>query len=1399
MNFSSFIRVATALHCLAILFVWNIGAPNLAAQSPPPPYQTDCGNDDDNDNDDGDNCPGCQGGGEDSTQEGDSDTSSGDDANDCDDTGANPINPHRGNVHREVVDISTFGPAPIQFTRQANSRNATHGGFNDFYWELGYRQIWQHNWNYEMRQQGTVATQYILLRYPNGNEYDFKPLSYPVAVGTQLIPPAWNTDRIYVTALSTQGAISACTVLTAKGEELDFLRSTSPAFHLTQKRNGLGWSWTCTYTSTTSTGRLTRITNNFGRWIQIDRETGSDGVVRISQVSTSDGRSLAYHYAAWATSGQFVLSSIDYPGGEHAIYNHVTSDPTLTNARPLLATAVDPAYRHGGPGSQIKYVYNYNAIYGNSSGFVPGTLLEERNAVTDQQIISFPLGGGAYPKIMEGDGVTEVTRKYTSGRLTTKQDGALRTIVFTRDNNGFGFVASKTDDRGAVTHYVRDYAGRVLTRTDALAHTRSHTYNAKGFMLTKTDELSHTLIWARDSGNQPTQKTYPDSSFETWTNYNANSQPLNHRLRSGGNESFVYDSLGNMTSHTDAAGKTTTYTYYASGLVSSVTDARLFTTSYTYNWRGQMLTLTHPDTTTITYHYDPFGNRDSVKDELNHTTSYTFDEYNRVKTVTDPLTHTTTYEYGRAPGCNSCSYANTISRITSPGGRVTTYSYDGSGLRTCQTVGAGTADAATTLYDYDPAKNRTTVTDPNGKIWHYGYDDNHRRTSAIDPLGNTTIWGYDEHGNKTSETRPDNGITTGLYDSRNRLTQVTDPAQNVTQMTYDSADNLKTLKDARNNVYTYGYDLLSRRLSLTYPGNSAESWTYDPAGNVQTYTTRAGQTKTFTYDSRNRETDYDWNDGQTSHVHKNYDAAGRLIDLNNAASLLSYGYDAANRVLSEYQQISGAPGGKTVVYEYDADNNRTRIYYPSGDGASYTYTSRKQISNISWNYPLGFLHDVSASYTYDFNGNVLTRSSPNGTTSNYSYDEANRLKALDHLGGTTSFARFDYLYNSVSNRMSRTETNSGKTVMDAYDYDPIDQVTGAKYNFDAQGNTQDRLVNYAHDPVGNRMSVTDNGSSTGYATDSLNQYTSVGNDHPSYDANGNLKSQGVWNYAYDAENRLVTASNGTTGYAFTYDGRNRCASRTAPATFKYCYYDGWNLIEELDASWALLARYLHGAKTDELVARNEGVPHYYYADALGSTVALTSGFFANPPVERYTYDIFGAPTFRDGSGKVISASAYDNRSLFTGREYLTEMGLYDYRHRIYSPELGRFLQADPIGFLGGDVNLYRYARNGVPNLTDPNGEDAALVIGLLIAAGLIYEGYHYYELGQVAYGAADAQATATQKDLEGFKAEAEGDGDRAKQLHDDADKLRQDAMKKYGEAACKAAGMAAKGPLEAEP
>jgi RHS repeat-associated protein len=95
-------------------------------------------------------------------------------------------------------------------------------------------------------------------------------------------------------------------------------------------------------------------------------------------------------------------------------------------------------------------------------------------------------------------------------------------------------------------------------------------------------------------------------------------------------------------------------------------------------------------------------------------------------------------------------------------------------------------------------------------------------------------------------------------------------------------------------------------------------------------------------------------------------------------------------------------------------------------------------------------------------------------------------------------------------------------------------------------------------------------------------------------------------------------------------------------------------------------------------------------------VALTSGNVGSMgnTVEVYEYDVYGRVGATDAS--------HPNRMMFTGREYDKETGLYYYRARYYNPQIGRFLQTDPVGYDDG-MNWYAYCGNSPIGLTDPSG------------------------------------------------------------------------------------------------
>ena len=147
------------------------------------------------------------------------------------------------------------------------------------------------------------------------------------------------------------------------------------------------------------------------------------------------------------------------------------------------------------------------------------------------------------------------------------------------------------------------------------------------------------------------------------------------------------------------------------------------------------------------------------------------------------------------------------------------------------------------------------------------------------------------------------------------------------------------------------------------------------------------------------------------------------------------------------------------------------------------------------------------------------------------------------------------------------------------------------------------------------------------------------------------------------------------------------------------------MIEEHRPDWSIQRCYLQGAHQNEMVAAFDGgvyTNEWFWQDGRGNTSHITGDNAAL--LERYTYDLGGAPKFYDEWGNErFGGSVYDARFLFAGSQYLPETGLYDMRNRFYSPVLNRFLQTDPIGFAGDALNLYRYCGDDPVDRSDPMG------------------------------------------------------------------------------------------------
>jgi RHS repeat-associated protein len=175
-------------------------------------------------------------------------------------------------------------------------------------------------------------------------------------------------------------------------------------------------------------------------------------------------------------------------------------------------------------------------------------------------------------------------------------------------------------------------------------------------------------------------------------------------------------------------------------------------------------------------------------------------------------------------------------------------------------------------------------------------------------------------------------------------------------------------------------------------------------------------------------------------------------------------------------------------------------------------------------------------------------------------------------------------------------------------------------------------------------------------------------------------------------------------YVYDASGR-RIEKRYDGLTILKYIYDGDSCIAEYDASGNLRRKYIYGPGIDQPVCMIESTmtpaaTYYYHFDASGSVVALTNS--SGNTVEVYDYSVYGQVGATDPS--------HTNRFMFTGREFDKETGLYYYRARYYKPEIGRFLQVDPVGY-GAGMNLYRYCSNNPWNMADPFGNDPCLIHG----------------------------------------------------------------------------------------
>ena len=744
----------------------------------------------------------------------------------------------------------------------------------------------------------------------------------------------------------------------------------------------------------------------------------------------------------------------------------------------------------------------------------------------------------------------------------------------------------------------------------------------------------------------------------------------------------TYNDKHQQLTSTDAAGQTTTYTYYPEGQVHTVTNAKNETTTYAYNSNGQLTTVTGPvSSATATVDYDGYGRLWRVTDPEGYATTTEYDALDRVTTVTYP---DGTYEQTDYDKLDAVKHRDRLGRWT-------------------QTF-------------YDALRRPVATRDPAGRITQKNEwvsapagcggcgGVGAKISKLIDANGNATTWEYDLQGRKTQEVRANGATYNYTYEATtSRPASIQDPNGNVKTFAYNRDDAVAGITyqlgsgvAATPNV-SFTYDPVYGRVATVTDGTGTANYSYYPvgvlgAGQLQSIDGPLGNdTITYGYDELGRMNSKQI--GGSSRVETaQFDALGRPTQITNPLGNFTYAYDGVTeRPLS--------------------------VTYPNGQQTAYAYLNNlgdRRLQEI-WNKKPGGATLSKFDYTYDAVGNILTWQQQTGSSADQvyqlGYDAADQLTSgilqstdptpvilkryyygYDPAGNRTAVQNDDAVTASTYNNMNQlvSQAAGGALIFKGTVSEPATVTVGGKpatvtvdNHFTGQavvpGGTGTVAV-AARDMAGNVRTNTYQVSETGAGA----SFT--------YDANGNLTSDGVKTYTWDAENRLVSvAQGGTTLASFTYNKDGIRTSKTAGGVTTSYALDGDSVVEERPGAGGTI-KHFQGPGIDNVLATVDasGVTSYYVRDHLGS-IRQRTDTSGNVLLTR-DYDPWGNPL----AG--VSTGGWS----YTGREWDPEASLYYYRARYHAPSLGRFISEDPLRF-GGGSNFYAYVSNGPVAFTDPSG------------------------------------------------------------------------------------------------
>jgi RHS repeat-associated protein len=908
-------------------------------------------------------------------------------------------------------------------------------------------------------------------------------------------------------------------------------------------RNGLRRSF-----GYNAAGQLTRITNHFGR--SIDLAYGSNG--QLASLSTPDSRLIRYEYDSTNR-----LTRVTYPDNTSRLYHY--ENPSLTH---LLTGVTDE--------NNVRLAtYAYNA---------EGKAIESVHAGgVNRYGVTYPASAGATTQVTDPLGTN---RSYTYSNWLGQ---LLVTKASAPGNQGGMDMASHTYSQG-LYYGSSDFKGasgpdqlewnlslRLPTRVLRYNHsdeqigwdasTRLPTIITSTYLITRLSYDLQGNLLARSEFDRTTSLSGAPQTTRTWAwSYNTASQVITSTDSRGFVTQYAYDATGNLSRITNPLGHITRMTHDAAGRVLTLTEPNGLITSYGYDARDRITQIIRGVNLAVTeqhktvYTYKPNGRLATASLPSGHLISYAYDNAQRLIGMSDNRGNRVDYTLDNIGNRVNEVVKDASNQIALSTQRVI------NALNRVQSVTTGIAPYSTTMrYGFDANGEEISQTNGVDAIRQQILDIRRRVTQVTEPDGSfARIFGWQgDHVNSVDDYRR---IQTNYFRNgwgeivREQNIDIGSNFGSVVPHYYirDAAGNILTKKDAKNQTTSYEYDALNRVTKITYADAKTEQFSYDSGTNMTGYlasfTDRSGSTS-YTRDpfgrilSKTQSVNDNASNPTSLALTHLYNSAGQLTELRYPSGLrVLYARDATGRVSAISTKTSASAAAKPFI----ASLAYTALGQPQSWAWQHCTTATSVLNSCAASqraYDSAGRMSTSeiASYQYDAAGRItgLTQilttqksvASGSGTATitvyepltmswTLSYDNRDRLTAMSRVDASAQ-ASSQYTYDANSNRLSSLQQNLVDTNKDGN--------LGFGSSTDTRSNTSQALTiaTGSNKLLGFNQSITSTRKTSNTAT-TATLSTTLSTVTYQLDANGNLTSDGLRDYQYDAADRLAKTILGTT-------------------------------------------------------------------------------------------------------------------------------------------------------------------------------------------------------------------------------------------------------------------------------